>query len=58
MDIESVIQKLVTDDDDINFLIISTADEIRDAVFSMDTHSASDSIGFSGFFFRHCWDIV
>ncbi|XP_026378405.1 uncharacterized protein LOC113272823 [Papaver somniferum] len=38
--------------------IIPTPDEIRQAVFDLGADSAPGPDGFSGCFYRHCWDII
>ncbi|XP_026383956.1 uncharacterized protein LOC113279476 [Papaver somniferum] len=37
---------------------IHTLDEIKEAVFGLDADSARGPDGFSGCFYRHCWDII
>lgn len=59
--IDSVLQHippLVTLQDNQMLLRPLELSEIRSAVFSLDPDSAPGPDGFTGVFFRHCWDII
>ena len=56
--VEEIIQKMVSSSDNLDLCRIPSADEIRSTIFLMDASSAPGPDGFSGKFFRHCWDIV
>ena len=45
--------------DDNNFLLSVPLDiEIKDTIFSMDPHSALGPDGFTGLFYKQCWDFM
>ncbi|KAK3222741.1 hypothetical protein Dsin_009766 [Dipteronia sinensis] len=54
----AVIPNLVTSSDNQFLIAIPKNDKIKDAVFSMDPHSAPGLDGFPGSFYHKCWEIV
>ena len=56
--VQDFIPSMVTPFDNAELCRIPTAEEIRLTVFDMDASSAPGPDGYSGKFFRHCWDIV
>ncbi|XP_026459071.1 uncharacterized protein LOC113359694 [Papaver somniferum] len=53
-----VIPKVINDEDQKNLDVIPEAEEIKNVVFEMDPKSAPGPDGFSGIFYRSCWDII
>ncbi|XP_026417046.1 uncharacterized protein LOC113312510 [Papaver somniferum] len=53
-----VIQKIINEDDQQNLDAIPEEEEIKVVIFEMDPESALGPDGFSGIFFRSCWDII
>ncbi|KAK2646287.1 hypothetical protein Ddye_021482 [Dipteronia dyeriana] len=56
--VEDVIPSLVTDVENVFLISIHSTDDIHVAVFAMDATSALGSEGFSGRFYRRCWEVV
>ncbi|KAJ4710362.1 RNA-directed DNA polymerase (Reverse transcriptase) [Melia azedarach] len=55
---QDIIPKLVTDEDNLALTAIPDSSEIKEAVFSLDSDSAPGPDGFSGCFYKNCWDII
>nr|XP_027103174.1 uncharacterized protein LOC113724473 [Coffea arabica] len=49
---------LVSPHQNASLIQMVTPEKVRDAVFGLDSDSAAGPDGFSGLFFKHCWDIV
>ena len=56
--VDDVIPSLVTAVENVFLTSIPFADEIQDAVFSMDAAFALGPDEFSGRFYQRCWDVV
>ena len=56
--VEDIIPSLVTSQDNSELIRIPSFDEVQRVVFDMDASSAPGPDGFTGVFFRHCWEIV
>ncbi|XP_026459208.1 uncharacterized protein LOC113359850 [Papaver somniferum] len=53
-----IIPKIITEEDQQKIDIIPEEEEIKAAIFDMDPESAPGPDGFSGIFFRSCWNII
>ncbi|XP_026399197.1 uncharacterized protein LOC113295052 [Papaver somniferum] len=53
-----VIPKMVTEEDQQNLDVIPEAEEIKNIIFEMDPESAPGPDGFSGIFYRSCWETI
>ena len=56
--IKEVIPDLVSDADNAMLIMMPSHDFIRSVIFDMDPYSAPGPDGFTGHFFRSCWNIV
>ncbi|VFQ82121.1 unnamed protein product [Cuscuta campestris] len=54
----SQIPSIITDSDNLQLSRIPSLEEVRQAVWELDSSSASGPDGFNGVFFRTCWDII
>ena len=57
-ELETLIPKLVTEDDNLMLQDIPNEEEIKNAVFSIDPNSSAGPDGFSAMFFQKCWDTI
>ncbi|XP_057775017.1 uncharacterized protein LOC130993994 [Salvia miltiorrhiza] len=58
VDVEAVLDHIITDQDNEMLSRIPNEEEITVAVFQLDSHSSPGPDGFSGRFFHACWDII
>ncbi|KAF9624335.1 hypothetical protein IFM89_009618 [Coptis chinensis] len=49
---------IISEADNVALTAITTAQEIKAAVFLLNADSSPGPDGFTGFFFHHCWEIV
>ena len=56
--IDRVVPQLVTDEENDLLVALPSEDEIKQAIFAMNPHSAPGPDGFTGFFYRSCWPII
>ncbi|XP_050222822.1 uncharacterized protein LOC126672915 [Mercurialis annua] len=56
--VKNIIPHLVTDEDNDGLTRCPSNDEIRATVFDMDGSSAPGPDGFSGAFYKYCWNII
>ncbi|XP_071916243.1 uncharacterized protein [Coffea arabica] len=52
------IPEIVSEDQNADFLWEITLEELKGVVFNLDKDSALGADGYTGIFFRHCWDTV
>ena len=52
------VPSLVISEENSFILHVPSYDEVRETIFVMDLLSAPGPDGFTGRFYRHCWDIV
>lgn len=53
-----VIPTLISQEDNTHMTILSTEEEVKEAVFQLSGSSSAGPDGFTGYFFQVCWDIV
>lgn len=54
----SSIPSLITAEDNLMLTAIPSLEEVKEAVWSLDPHSAAGPDGFNGWFFRTWWEII
>ena len=52
------IPELVSADQNGDLLRDVTMEEVRGVAFDLDKDSSPGTDGYTGLFFRHCWDII
>lgn len=49
---------LVSDAQNVSLTAMPSVEEVRDAVFGLDSTNAPGPDGFGGFFYHKCWDVI
>ncbi|KAL5575717.1 hypothetical protein UlMin_017416 [Ulmus minor] len=58
VDLSTVVDPIVTEEDNVELLRIPTGEEVRNVVFSMGAFKAPGLDGMTALFYKHYWDIV